>query len=634
MVFFEMGKEDGKLRFIRAIDIVDGDLKGMFEEYAGEERVPSDGEERSGQTEKDIVYKFRDFLKAQGAWSEETDGTQAAEIRVRCASFDQSRDLRVLLRDCGLKGHYAISGMKTVGEPWQDMVEVQKYAMACRFRLGAEKFGFEDVKKLFGITADGIFAVSEMYFKITDLWQRELTAEESETLCDTIISMPCEKVDLNGIEYGLATDMARLLVFAPDKFRQTMTYLARNCGKRDGTSWDRRYFVDRVGRAARKLYGERGGEMFEQNLPDAVGEVYPRELTYRILDGEGKIGANLIEIAYRQIRILVECGVELNPTAEGTALRERVVKSGDYNACFVTHYHADHAGIIADMDMSMRCIVYVGSRTKRVLESLCRRKFRNVVGQDGAKKFGGVTVTPFVCDHSALDSRMLLFEADGKSVLYTGDFRANGRKSFPALLERLPEKVDVLICDSTAMGKGENKSERQLEKEFREAFSATDGDVYVLTSATNFDRIVTVYKACRKCGKKLVVDGRQAEILNAAGGSIPHPRSHAGFIVEGGDASALADTAGGYVMLVRSSMGEICRNLLRVRTEATLVYSMWKGYEEKEAMKNFLDIFRNGGVRKEYIHTSGHADGNAVRRLVERVKPDEIHYVHGVNYES
>ena len=61
---------------------------------------------------------------------------------------------------------------------------------------------------------------------------------------------------------------------------------------------------------------------------------------------------------------------------------------------------------------------------------------------------------------------------------------------------------------------------------------------------------------------------------------------------------------------------------------------MWKGYEEKEAMKNFLDIFRNGGVRKEYIHTSGHADGNAVRRLVERVKPDEIHYVHGVNYES
>ena len=53
MVFFEMGKEDGKLRFIRAIDIVDGDLKGMFEEYAGEERVPSGGEERSGQTERD-----------------------------------------------------------------------------------------------------------------------------------------------------------------------------------------------------------------------------------------------------------------------------------------------------------------------------------------------------------------------------------------------------------------------------------------------------------------------------------------------------------------------------------------------------------------------------------------------------
>lgn len=634
MVFFEIGKEGRKLLFIRAIDINDSDIAGMFEGHVVEgASVFSDGRECFGQTEKDIVHKFCDFLKAQGAWSEEIDGAKATTIHVRCASFNQCRDLLVLLRDCGLKGHYAMSGMKTV-EPWQDMVDVQKYAMTCRFRLGVEKFDYDDVRKLFGIKTDGIFAVSEMYFYLVEIGKRELTEEESKTLCDKIISMPCENVDLNGIECCLATDLARLMMFSPDKFKQMMTYLVTNCGIQGGTSWDRRYFVDRVGKAARKLYGECGGEMFEQYLPESVKEVYPRELTYCILDGENKIGANLIEIAYRQIKILVECGLELNPTAEGSALREKVVKSSDHNACFVTHYHADHAGIIADLNKSRKCIVYVGSSTKKVLESLCRQKLCNVLGQDETKQLGKMTITPFVCDHSALDSRMLLFEAEGKKVLYTGDFRANGRKSFYALLKRLPEKVDTLICDSTAMGKGKNKTERQLEKEFQDVFLSAEGDVYVLTSATNFDRIVTVYKACRKCGKKLVVDERQAETLNAVGGSIPHPRSHSDFIVFDGNEHTLSDIKGGYVMLVRSSMGDVCCNLLKMRTKATLVYSMWKGYEEQTMMKRFLDIFESEGVQKKYIHTSGHADANAVRRLIERVNPDKIHYVHGVNYEG
>ena len=89
---------------------------------------------------------------------------------------------------------------------------------------------------------------------------------------------------------------------------------------------------------------------------------------------------------------------------------------------------------------------------------------------------GDITVTPFLCDHSAFDSYMLLCEANGERILYTGDFRSNGRKSFDALLKRLPEKVDKLICEGTTLSRenyvtiSEKELEEQAVKLFQEKY--------------------------------------------------------------------------------------------------------------------------------------------------------------------
>lgn len=42
-------------------------------------------------------------------------------------------------------------------------------------------------------------------------------------------------------------------------------------------------------------------------------------------------------------------------------------------------------------------------------------------------QIGDIKVTPYLCDHSAFDSYMLLCESKDETVLYTGDFRSNGR---------------------------------------------------------------------------------------------------------------------------------------------------------------------------------------------------------------
>ena len=282
--------------------------------------------------------------------------------------------------------------------------------------------------------------------------------------------------------------------------------------------------------------------------------------------------------------------------------------------------------------MQIKTATYIGSQAKKILQVTTRNRYKNVHEYRGKFAIGEITVTPFLCDHSALDSYMLLFEAGGRSLLYTGDFRAHGRKNFDKLLLSLP-KVDVLICEHTNGDGIKQWSEQALEKIFTQNMRG-EQDVYVVTSATNFDRIVTVYKACLRTKRVLIVDKIQAKILNTIGGSIPHPRSHKNIKVIGEKGYALADLAARnapYAMLVRSSIGQEVDFLLEKRKNAQCIYSMWKGYQEKEDMKILLELFQKREIEIKVIHTSGHADGSAIRMLIDRIQPQEIKFVHGEN---
>ena len=46
----------------------------------------------------------------------------------------------------------------------------------------------------------------------------------------------------------------------------------------------------------------------------------------------------------------------------------------------------------------------------------------------GSHEIGGFKVTPYPMDHLAYDAYAFLIEAEGKKVIYSGDFREHGRK--------------------------------------------------------------------------------------------------------------------------------------------------------------------------------------------------------------
>lgn len=373
-------------------------------------------------------------------------------------------------------------------------------------------------------------------------------------------------------------------------------------------------------------------------------------LTYNILRGEGKIGENLIEIIYGKTRILVELGKALSGGDELSDLEKYVIES-PYNAVVVSHYHADHAGLI---EYKKDCSVYIGSGAYRIVKAMCeyhgKTVANNVTTYRNGKSFtvGGVKITPYLCDHSAFDSYMLLFEAGGKSILYTGDFRFHGRKNKENLLSRLPKKVNTLICEGTNIGSDKLcLSESTLEDKLVEIMKTNNKPVFVLQSGTNVDRLVSVYRAAKRSNRILYEDNYTALMATAAGGKIPRPDvfddvyaftptrlygNRKDMFFEFENKRNLRQIARGekFVMLVRPSMLKYLDKLSRAMylPGATLVYSMWSGYKEKADVAKLLDGAIDMFMDIVDLHTSGHASKEDIELLKQTVCADEYVNVH------
>ena len=365
--------------------------------------------------------------------------------------------------------------------------------------------------------------------------------------------------------------------------------------------------------------------------------------------GQNQIGGNIIEVSTEKTKIILDVGLELDdeknkdlPAIPG------LFNYKGYDAVFVSHYHGDHLGLSYRLHKDIP--LYMGEKSTRIIQASDTYKRVPTIHPKGFlehKKpiiIGNISVTPYLCDHSAFDSYMLLCEADGESVLYTGDFRGNGRKPYDWLLSELPQKVDKLICEGTTLSREGYTAvaEKSLEEEAVHLFNQNCGPVFVLQSSMNIDRIVTMYRAAKRSGRVFLEDLYMADITTAIGGSIPNPTFNDvyAFITSGTryeglkkyahriGKEAIAKTP--FVMCVRTSMLRYLQGLSQKMSfdGGLLVYSFWSGYRETDDVKNFLSQCEAMGLKIVTLHTSGHADFESIKKLVETVNPTEIIPIH------
>lgn len=370
--------------------------------------------------------------------------------------------------------------------------------------------------------------------------------------------------------------------------------------------------------------------------------------------GQNQIGGNIIEIATDTTKILLDAGLELDDNNEQSLPKiEGLFDYAGYDAIFISHYHGDHVGLAYHTHKDIP--IYIGKASYNIIQASDRYKKISTIKPKGflyhrqTISVGDIEVTPYLCDHSAFDSYMLLCEADGEIVLYTGDFRSNGRKSFDGLLNSLPKNVGTLLCEGTTLSRDNYVavSEKELEEQAVDLFRKTLGPIFILQSSMNIDRIVTMYRAAKQSNRVFLEEVYMADIATAANKNIPNPNFEDvyAFITSPAKYSLLTKykhKAGKsfiskkpFVMCVRNSMLRYLKSLANKMSfkDGILIYSFWSGYRETEDMKYFLTECEKLGLKIVTLHTSGHADENTLKRLIETVNPKVLIPIHTENAE-
>lgn len=371
--------------------------------------------------------------------------------------------------------------------------------------------------------------------------------------------------------------------------------------------------------------------------------------------GKNQIGGNIIEIATEKTKILLDVGLELDES-KNQSLPDiaGLFDSAEYDAIFISHYHGDHIGLAYHTHKAIP--LYMGEQSYKIIKTSDDYKNQPTITPAGFLVhkqpviIGDITVTPYLCDHSAFDSYMLLCEADGEKILYTGDFRSNGRKPFDWLLKELPSGIDTLVCEGTTLSRDGYvaHTEQELEQEAVELFCQRKGPVFVLQSSMNIDRIVTMYRAAKRSGRIFLEELYMAEITSAIGGSIPNPAFSDvyAFKTRSGRYEMLSKyrrrlgkeriAKSNFVMCVRSTMASYLKDLSKLMSfeDGVLVYSFWSGYKDTDAMKEFLNGCQELGLEIVTLHTSGHADKTAIKQLIKSVNPKKIIPIHTENAQE
>ena len=387
--------------------------------------------------------------------------------------------------------------------------------------------------------------------------------------------------------------------------------------------------------------------------------------------GTRQIGGTCVELECGGARLLLDLGLPLDADAAGdpAPLLPNVpgLRAPDPGllALVVSHGHADHWGLAPYARPSLP--VLMGAATRRILLAAAPFVPRPVPfavqgpGLPGLAdrvplRIGPFTITPYLMDHSAFDAYALLVEAGGRRLFYSGDLRAHGRKAglFERLLRDPPRPVDAMLMEGSSLGRlasGQRfPTEAEVEAQLVERLRPP-GFVAVCASAQNIDRVVSLYRACKRTGRTLVLDLYAAEVLAATGNAnIPgagwpnvavyvpqYQRRHVArtqrFDLLGRYKAHRIYPEGLAALAPRAAM--LFRRAMLPDVEAAgawagarAIWSQWDGYLREGPGAALKAAFAERSVPLEVVHTSGHASIGDLQRLAAAVAPGALVPVH------
>lgn len=408
-------------------------------------------------------------------------------------------------------------------------------------------------------------------------------------------------------------------------------------------------------------------------------------MKFKIHRGTKEIGGSCVEVWTESTRILLDFGMPLveragqefdfnkyktlNPTElvnKGVLPNIEGLYDNSKNlidGVIISHPHKDHYGLANFINDNVQ--YYLGEASHEVIElnnlftpQEIHLKNTNYFEKEKTFKIGDISITPYWADHSAFDAYSFLVEANGKSLFYSGDFRSHGRKAkvFYWFTHNAPQNVDYLLLEGTTISRDNKpfKTETEIENELVDLFKLQGKINLIYTSGQNIDRLTSIYRACKRTGKTFVVDVYVAKVLKELSkyAGIPYPSENFKNLKvmfpfstsrrlsnEGNEKilyefkqfkitkEEIANQSEDIVMIVRPPMQKDLEKISGIEG-GNFVYSMWEGYLQKSDTMRFVDYLTNRKFTLHKIHTSGHADTQTLKKMVEAIKPKNIVPIH------
>lgn len=391
-------------------------------------------------------------------------------------------------------------------------------------------------------------------------------------------------------------------------------------------------------------------------------------LKIRVLGAAREVGGSCIEVATDQSKVALDYGIKL----EGTT--DEYPKN--YDATIVSHAHLDHSGSLLRLSKSRNEQVILGSKLTRDVTLDLLRDMIKVHEQEGDPlefndqtvdqvknwwvptervELPGMQIQLYPAGHVA-GAAMVGIRAEGKSLLYTGDFCLHSTEILDGCDPTvLPHEPDVLISESTYGGTIRPPRGELIEKLLAEAADTLKHRGNVLIPTFAFHRSQEMAKRIDEAIEVGALPKRNAYVLSRLANKItnifngykdqfkpelqteakPFEFKHIKSIDRTSDIEEPA------IVICTPGFGHAGASLSLLNTWAEVEENMviiTSGYLPPDSplkLANDKHYIKVDGERYPVrakivqIALSGHADQNELLQLVQQLRPKQTILVHG-----
>ncbi len=383
------------------------------------------------------------------------------------------------------------------------------------------------------------------------------------------------------------------------------------------------------------------------------------------LGGLEEVGANMMAYEYGDDIIIVDCGFafpdETTPGIDYIIPETKYLedRKNKIRGMFITHGHMDHIGAIPYLlaklgDPPIYTMPLSAGMIKKRLEefNLQGRVKLNALSVDDTVPVGNFTVKFFSVNHNIPDSVGLSINTPIGQIIHTGDWKfdhtpINERVTdFHKISTFGGQGVLALMSDSTNATKaGYCLSEKEIGSSIERIFAEANGRIIFASFSSLISRMQQVMDFAAKHNRKVIVTGRSMVNTLETALSLGYLKIQPKIIIKSEQASKYPDNQ--ILVLTTGAQGEEASQLARmsrgehrsikIKVGDTVVISSSPIPGNERSIVAVLDNLTRQGATVIYnkvldIHTSGHAQQEELKLMMQLTKPKFFVPIHGEHH--